>query len=203
MLPRSNIEETVADQFSPSFLEFNPLAASRETADGFANMLGPFLQEDQEARNIHSVQQAVELIGAQTRAMLEDSERMSNDAHRALSETGSISTNARSAGTQRQRLNRLLVTEEQQRNEVDILEDMLRNTRQHLELLRRREVDLPSTTQTSRFGRMNRRLGLDSLPRPETLRDDQMSIKLECGICLQQIANIACLPCGHVVMCEW
>lgn len=46
-------------------------------------------------------------------------------------------------------------------------------------------------------------LGLDSVPRPEPLNDEQMLIRVECGICLQQIANTACVPCGHVVMCEW
>ncbi|GAB7364293.1 hypothetical protein MBLNU230_g4838t1 [Neophaeotheca triangularis] len=48
-------------------------------------------------------------------------------------------------------------------------------------------------------------LGLDApnTGRPEPKTDEQMTVKLECRICYSQTASMACLPCGHLVMCEW
>jgi hypothetical protein len=48
-----------------------------------------------------------------------------------------------------------------------------------------------------------RPIGLDVGVHPEPLRHEQMRVDLSCGICYQQIANIVCLPCGHVAMCLW
>jgi len=45
--------------------------------------------------------------------------------------------------------------------------------------------------------------GLDGDNRPEPLTDDQMTVKLECKVCLTQKADIACMPCGHLSMCNW
>jgi ribosomal protein L44E len=45
--------------------------------------------------------------------------------------------------------------------------------------------------------------GLDGDDRPEPLTDDQMTVKLECKVCLTQKADIACIPCGHLSMCNW
>jgi len=45
--------------------------------------------------------------------------------------------------------------------------------------------------------------GLDSDDRPEAKRDEEMVVKLECRICYAQIADTACLPCGHLAMCQW
>lgn len=48
--------------------------------------------------------------------------------------------------------------------------------------------------------------GLDAKDtgRPEEpLDDEQMTFKLDCQICYTQLADIACLPCGHLVMCKW
>jgi hypothetical protein len=45
---------------------------------------------------------------------------------------------------------------------------------------------------------------LDSQPeRPSPLSDEEMTKKLDCQVCYQQLANIALLPCGHMVMCQW
>ena len=33
--------------------------------------------------------------------------------------------------------------------------------------------------------------------------EEDMTVKLECQICYSQLADIACLPCGHLVMCKW
>ncbi|KAJ4298274.1 hypothetical protein N0V90_006174 [Kalmusia sp. IMI 367209] len=44
---------------------------------------------------------------------------------------------------------------------------------------------------------------LDQPGRPEPLTDEQMTKKLDCQICYSQIADIAVLPCGHMVMCQW
>jgi hypothetical protein len=47
--------------------------------------------------------------------------------------------------------------------------------------------------------------GLDARDsgRPEPKTDDEMTFKLECRICYSQTAEVACLPCGHLVMCKW
>lgn len=37
--------------------------------------------------------------------------------------------------------------------------------------------------------------------RPPPKNDDELTVKLECKVCLQQIADTACLPCGHLVLC--
>ncbi|KAF2674949.1 hypothetical protein BT63DRAFT_435957 [Microthyrium microscopicum] len=73
-----------------------------------------------------------------------------------------------------------------------------------LELLRDSRDWRRSTrsAESSTFQSVNR-LGLDSLPRPPPLEDEQLTVKLDCRICLTQIAKIACIPCGHVVMCQW
>ncbi|KAF2803932.1 uncharacterized protein BDZ99DRAFT_502774 [Mytilinidion resinicola] len=44
---------------------------------------------------------------------------------------------------------------------------------------------------------------LDNDSRPEPKTDAEKMVKLECQICYQQVANMACVPCGHLVMCEW
>ncbi|THV83724.1 hypothetical protein D6D27_08164 [Aureobasidium pullulans] len=39
--------------------------------------------------------------------------------------------------------------------------------------------------------------------RPEPKEDVDMTLKLDCKICYTQAADTACLPCGHLVMCQW
>ena len=39
--------------------------------------------------------------------------------------------------------------------------------------------------------------------RPPPKNDDEMTVKLDCKICYQQVADTIVLPCGHLVMCEW
>ncbi|PVI04398.1 hypothetical protein DM02DRAFT_556207 [Periconia macrospinosa] len=50
----------------------------------------------------------------------------------------------------------------------------------------------PSPTQT-----------LDNPERPPPLTEAQMTKNLACQVCYVQIANIAVVPCGHMVMCQW
>ena len=47
--------------------------------------------------------------------------------------------------------------------------------------------------------------GLDARDsgRPEAKTDEEMMVSLSCRICYTQTAEIACLPCGHLVMCKW
>jgi hypothetical protein len=47
--------------------------------------------------------------------------------------------------------------------------------------------------------------GLDAKDsgRPEPKTEEEMEVKLECRICYSQVADVACLPCGHLVMCKW
>ena len=44
---------------------------------------------------------------------------------------------------------------------------------------------------------------LDEPDRPPPLTEAQMTRKLDCQVCYAQIADIAVLPCGHMVMCQW
>jgi hypothetical protein len=45
---------------------------------------------------------------------------------------------------------------------------------------------------------------LDNQPtRPPPKTDAEMTRTLACQVCYQQLADIAVLPCGHMVMCEW
>jgi hypothetical protein len=37
----------------------------------------------------------------------------------------------------------------------------------------------------------------------EPKSEEEMTVKLECRICYSQVADVACLPCGHLVMCKW
>lgn len=45
---------------------------------------------------------------------------------------------------------------------------------------------------------------LDNQPdRPPPKTDTEMTRTLACQVCYQQLADIAVLPCGHMVMCQW
>jgi hypothetical protein len=46
-------------------------------------------------------------------------------------------------------------------------------------------------------------LDVEDSGRPEPKEDAEMTTKLDCQICYTQTADIACLPCGHLVMCQW
>jgi hypothetical protein len=48
-------------------------------------------------------------------------------------------------------------------------------------------------------------LGLDRDDdgRPGPKNDEEMTVKLDCKICYQQLADTIVLPCAHLVMCEW
>lgn len=37
----------------------------------------------------------------------------------------------------------------------------------------------------------------------EPASDEQLTVKLDCQVCYSQLADMACLPCGHLVMCQW
>jgi hypothetical protein len=45
--------------------------------------------------------------------------------------------------------------------------------------------------------------GLDGDERPGPKSDEDMAFKLECRVCYSQVADTACLPCGHLAMCQW
>lgn len=46
-------------------------------------------------------------------------------------------------------------------------------------------------------------LDIENSGRPDPKEDDDMTTKLDCKICYTQTADTACLPCGHLVMCQW
>ncbi|CAK1364673.1 hypothetical protein CB0940_08333 [Cercospora beticola] len=37
----------------------------------------------------------------------------------------------------------------------------------------------------------------------EPLAEEDLNVRLDCQVCYTQLADIACLPCGHLVMCQW
>jgi hypothetical protein len=43
----------------------------------------------------------------------------------------------------------------------------------------------------------------EEVNRPPPKTDEEMTVKLICKICLQQPADIAVMPCGHITMCTW
>lgn len=47
--------------------------------------------------------------------------------------------------------------------------------------------------------------GLDARDsgRPEPKTEEDLMVSMECKICYTQTAEVACLPCGHLVMCRW
>jgi len=64
----------------------------------------------------------------------------------------------------------------------------------------------PSETSDSEPEDDDEPAGLDApdTGRPaEAKTDEEMTFKLECRICYAQTADVACLPCGHLVMCKW
>jgi len=43
----------------------------------------------------------------------------------------------------------------------------------------------------------------DEVERPPPKTEEEMTVKLACKICLQQKADTAVLPCGHLIMCSY
>ncbi|KAI9676168.1 MAG: hypothetical protein M1817_000913 [Caeruleum heppii] len=39
--------------------------------------------------------------------------------------------------------------------------------------------------------------------RPPPLEDQALVVRSECHICLEQLANVVLIPCGHLCMCQW
>ncbi|EMC98887.1 hypothetical protein BAUCODRAFT_383459 [Baudoinia panamericana UAMH 10762] len=67
-------------------------------------------------------------------------------------------------------------------------------------------VDSESETEDSEGeGHRHDAQGLDAKDsgRPEPKTDEEMKLSMECRVCYTQVAEIACLPCGHLVMCKW
>lgn len=60
-------------------------------------------------------------------------------------------------------------------------------------------------TSPSESEEEDQEVGLDAKDsgRPEPKAEEEMMVKLECRICYSQTADVACLPCGHLVMCKW
>ncbi|EAW12800.1 C3HC4 finger protein [Aspergillus clavatus NRRL 1] len=47
--------------------------------------------------------------------------------------------------------------------------------------------------------------GLDDAKdgRPEPKEDDELTVNLECKICMSQLVDTVMLPCGHAILCRW
>jgi len=64
---------------------------------------------------------------------------------------------------------------------------------------------LPSASESDSDDEDAAGYGLDAKDsdRPEPKTDEELQISMDCRICYTQLADIACLPCGHLVMCKW
>lgn len=97
------------------------------------------------------------------------------------------STSSSGGGLSEVRLSLEQITSELQR--LRLASDAVSSTQQALNLLREPERPFPT---------------LDSQPdRPPPKTEAEMTKTLACQVCYQQLANIAVLPCGHMVMCQW
>ena len=67
------------------------------------------------------------------------------------------------------------------------------------------ETDSESDSDSDKAEQEPEARGLDApdTGRPEPKADEELQVELECKICYTQISEIACLPCGHLVMCRW
>lgn len=74
-----------------------------------------------------------------------------------------------------------------------------------LNLWRRLQEAHPPATYSSSESDDGERQGLDVEDdgRPEPKEDEDLVIKMDCRVCYTQVADVACLPCGHLVMCQW
>lgn len=65
--------------------------------------------------------------------------------------------------------------------------------------------DIASPSESESEADEDEAQGLDAKEsgRPEQKTDEEMTVSMECRICYTQLAEIACLPCGHLVMCKW
>lgn len=68
-----------------------------------------------------------------------------------------------------------------------------------------RVLPIPNSWSSESEEEEDQEQGLDAKDsgRPEPKTDEEMTVKLECRICYSQTAEVACLPCGHLVMCKW
>ncbi|CAI6337269.1 unnamed protein product [Periconia digitata] len=125
------------------------------------------------------------------------------EAHRATGNTTAPSTEGMSARERRD-------IEEQ------ILWGVLSESRSEQQTMSRHLnlLDTLNDTLTARMREVRERAGLpprlpsppqtlDSPERPPPLTEDQMTKNLACQVCYVQVANIAVIPCGHMVMCQW
>lgn len=49
----------------------------------------------------------------------------------------------------------------------------------------------------------HRGLDVEDDNRPDPKTDEQMTVRMDCKVCYTQLADTACLPCGHLVLCQW
>ncbi|KAI7223104.1 hypothetical protein KC352_g16109, partial [Hortaea werneckii] len=64
-------------------------------------------------------------------------------------------------------------------------------------------ADLDSPTNSDEEEDEEQGLDARDTGRPEPKTEEEMTLSMECRVCYTQLAEIACLPCGHLVMCKW
>jgi len=64
---------------------------------------------------------------------------------------------------------------------------------------------LPDDSESSRSTTPSPSRGLDAhdTGRPDPKTEEELLVSMGCKICYTQLAETACLPCGHLTMCRW
>jgi len=139
------------------------------------------------------------------------------DAQRAVAEAESISaTNDRDVPQSNNILDQLLQTTPEPERSAIIARmtengtaQALQETRlggatpsNHLAMLRRLRETVPPIDSDSEDDEDQQ--GLDKEDgRPGPRAEEELSVRMDCKVCYTQVADTACLPCGHLVLCQW
>jgi hypothetical protein len=65
------------------------------------------------------------------------------------------------------------------------------------------QADSDSDSDSDKDVAASRGLDARDSGRPQPKTDEELTVQMECKICYTQLAEVACLPCGHLVMCRW
>ncbi|KAK3058731.1 hypothetical protein LTR09_000296 [Extremus antarcticus] len=65
------------------------------------------------------------------------------------------------------------------------------------------EDDVEESGSDSDSENEGRGLDAEDTGRPDPKPEEELQVQMECKICYTQLAEVACLPCGHLVMCRW
>ncbi|KAL4991966.1 hypothetical protein BDW68DRAFT_117313 [Aspergillus falconensis] len=83
-------------------------------------------------------------------------------------------------------------------NDDPYLDELLRDVpSQYRAIYRNSLAEAPALSKTKRL------LDAPKEVRPEPKETEEMTINMECKICMGQIVDTVLLPCGHAILCRW